>query len=68
MEARLGLDPSAPAQAQALSDQLARYMEVEITPRAMDAQDFLGELKELGDERVGPLTRRFDKAAQSFRP
>ena len=40
--ARLGNDPSAPAQVQALSDQLARYMETEITPRAMDAQGFPG--------------------------
>jgi len=66
--ARIGHDPSAPDQVQALSDQLARYMEAEITPRAMDAQDFLGELRELGDPRLGPLSRRFDKAAAAFRP
>jgi hypothetical protein len=66
--ARLGHDANAPAQVQALSDQLARYMETEITPRAMDAQDFLGELRELGDPHLGPLSRRFDKAAAAFRP
>jgi hypothetical protein len=66
--ARLGHDPGAAFQVQALSEQLARYMEAEITPRAMDAQDFLGELRELGDPRVGALTRRFDRAAQTFRP
>ncbi len=66
--ARLGHDPAAPAQVQALSDQLARYMEAEITPRAMDAQDFLGELRELGDPKLAPLTRRFDRAAAAFKP
>jgi hypothetical protein len=66
--ARLGHDDNAPAQVQALADQLARYMETEITPRAMDAQDFLGELRELGDAHLGPFSRRFDKAAQSFKP
>jgi hypothetical protein len=66
--ARLGHDPSAAGQVQALSDRLARYMEAEITPRAMDAQDFLGELRELGDPRLAPLSRRFERAAAAFRP
>jgi hypothetical protein len=66
--ARLGHDAAAPAQVQGLSDRLARYMEAEISPRAMDAQDFLGELRELGDPRLGASIRRFEKAASLFRP
>jgi hypothetical protein len=66
--ARLGHDAAAPAQVQTLSEQLARYMEAEISPRAMDAQDLLGELHELGDPRLAPLARRFGKAAAAFRP
>jgi hypothetical protein len=66
--ARLRQDAAAPAQVQALSDRLARYMETEITPRAMDAEDFLGELRELGDPAMSHLEHRFEKAAATFRP
>jgi hypothetical protein len=66
--ARLGHDAAAPAQVQTLSDRLARYMESEVTPRAMDAEDFIAELRELDDPGLGPLARRFGKAGAAFRP
>jgi len=66
--ARLGRDSAAPKQVQELSDRLASYMMTEVSPRAMDAQDDLAELRDLGDERTAALSRRFDKAARVFRP
>ena len=61
-------DPSARAEAGRLSERLASYMETQITPMALDAQDLLGELRELEDPRAQALGKRYERAARIFRP
>jgi hypothetical protein len=61
-------DPSAADEMQKLANQLAHYMETEVTPRALDIQDALAELKELDDPKAPPLAARFAKLALGFQP
>jgi hypothetical protein len=63
-----GPDGEAAVQTQKLANQLAGYMEAEVTPRALDIQDALDELKVLQDPRLGPLAARFGKLALGFQP
>jgi hypothetical protein len=61
-------DTAAQAEVQKLANQLAHYMEAEVTPRAMDIQDALAELKELGDPSQSVYAVRFGKLALGFQP
>jgi hypothetical protein len=61
-------DASAGAEVQRLANQLARYMETEVTPRALDIQDALEELRSLQDPKLDPIAARFGKLAKSFQP
>lgn len=63
-----GPDGQAAAQTQKLANQLAHYMEAEVTPRALDIQDAIEELKTLQDPKLGPLAARFGKLALGFQP
>ena len=59
---------AATAQVRQLSDRLAAFMETEVTPRALDLEDLLSELKELEDPRASRVAARLGKAAQVFKP
>lgn len=65
---KAGSDPTALPQLKAVADQLARYMELEIVPRAMDIEDGCAELKELQDPKLAPLQARFSRLAPHFQP
>ncbi len=61
-------DPRAAAEVQRLANQLARYMEAEVSPRALDIQDALSELKDLRDPSQAFYASRFSKLALAFQP
>lgn len=61
-------DARQQAQVQLLADKLARFMETEITPHALDIEDWLSELRELQDPKTGSLTQRYRKVGAAFKP
>jgi hypothetical protein len=55
-------------QARQLSDQLAQYMSLEITPRALEVIDRLDELRGLDEPRALALGKRLDELSKGFQP
>jgi len=47
---------------------LARYMDTEITPRALDVEDRLAELRLIDETAADAASARFEKLGNAFRP
>jgi DICT domain-containing protein len=60
--------PNSERQSQELAAKLAKYMEAEITPRALDAIDRLDQLRALADPHAAALSKQLDDLSKGFQP